>query len=241
MFFDDYPLFFDTSQTTATRGRLNLRYEAIFAENRDIFAGAKVLDIGSHDGRWSLAALACGAESVIGIEARPDLIEHSIRTLDHYGYGSDRCRFIAGDVYQAFADNEFDVDVVLCLGFLYHTLRYNELLHGIRKANPKHVIFDTTSNLMTGRSPAVAIRRETGMKERNAVVDGYTFGDVVLVGQPNLRAIAKMMYAYRFAVDGISDWSGVLRDNPELAASGEVEDYKREVRLTVRCSDTATR
>src|SRR6476661_8939613 len=71
MFFDKYPRFYETSQTTATRGRLNLRYEAIFAENRDIFAGAKVLDIASHDGRWSLAALECGAASVIGIEARP--------------------------------------------------------------------------------------------------------------------------------------------------------------------------
>ncbi len=239
MFFDDYPRFFETSTTTATHGRLNLRYEAIFADNRDVFAGAKVLDIGSHDGRWSLAALACGAESVIGIEARPDLVEHSVATLGEYGYGADRCRFIASDVFDAFANNEFDVDVVLCLGYLYHTLRFNELLHGIRKANPRHVIIDTASNTMQVALPAVAVKREPAMRQSNAVVDPYTYGDLVLVGQPNLEAIEVMMRAYGFTTDSISDWPGLLRDNPELVAGGEVDDYLREDRLTVRCSDAS--
>jgi predicted nicotinamide N-methyase len=239
MFFDNYPRFFDTSTTTATRGRLNLRYEAIFADNRDVFPGAKVLDIGSHDGRWSLAALACGAESVTGIEARPDLVEHSVATLDHYGYGADRCRFIAGDVFDAFADNEFDVDVVLCLGYLYHTLRFNELLNGIRRANPRHVIIDTASNAMRMASPVVAVKREPAMRQSNAVTDPYTYGDIVLVGQPNLEAIEVMMGSYGFATDSISDWPGLLRDNPELVALGDVKDYVREDRLTVRCSDAS--
>ena len=57
MFFDAYPRFYETSKTSASRGRLNLRYEAIFGENADVFRGARVLDIASHDGRWSLAAL----------------------------------------------------------------------------------------------------------------------------------------------------------------------------------------
>jgi predicted nicotinamide N-methyase len=239
MFFDSYPRFFETSETTATKGRLNLRYEAIFAENRDVFPGATVLDIGSHDGRWSLAALACGAKSVIGIEARPDLVEHSNTTLAQYGYGADRCRFIAGDVFEAFRQNDFDVDVVLCLGYLYHTLRFNELLHDIRATNPRHVIIDTASNLMTHDAPAVAVKREPAMRQSNAVADPYTYGDIVLVGQPNMLALDIMMRAYGFTIDSVSDWPGLLRDNPELVALGDVGDYEREIRTTVRCSDTA--
>src|SRR5215469_18424573 len=73
-FFERFPRFYLSSSTAATSARLNLRYEAIFGENRDIFAGASVLDLASHDGRWSLAALATGARSVIGIEARPELV-----------------------------------------------------------------------------------------------------------------------------------------------------------------------
>ena len=238
MFFNAYPRFFDTSETTATKGRLNLRYEAIFAENVDIFPGAKVLDIGSHDGRWSLAALACGAASVIGIEARPDLVEQSKNTLAEYGFGADRCQFIAGDVFDIFSQNNFDVDVVLCLGYLYHTLRFNELLHDIRKTNPRHVIIDTASNLMTHPAPAVTVKREPAMRQSNAVADPFTFGDLVLVGQPNMLAIDLMMRAYGFQVDRVSDWPGLLRDNPDLVALNDVNDYARGKRTTVRCSDT---
>lgn len=237
MFFDKYPRFYETSQTTATRGRLNLRYEAIFAENRDVFAGAKVLDIASHDGRWSLAALECGAASVIGIEARPDLVAHSVQTLGQYGWGPDRCTFVAADIFEALADESFDVDVVMCLGFLYHTLRFNELLHGIRAANPRHVIIDTISPVMLRPSPLMFVKTELHEKERNAVSDEYTDGDSVLVGQPNLKAMAQMASAYDFEVESVSDWPGLLRDNPDLVALGDVPDYVRGQRTTIRWRD----
>ncbi len=155
MFFDDYPRFFETSETSAYHNRLNLRYEAIFAENHDIFPGARVLDIASHDGRWSLAALASGAKSVVGIEARQDLVDHATTNLGLYGYDSDRCTFIAGDVCDVLNDQDFDFDVVLCLGYLYHTLQYNALMHGIRKSNPKHLIIDTVARPM--RVPRAAV------------------------------------------------------------------------------------
>jgi hypothetical protein len=234
MFFDDYPRFYETSQTTPDRGRLNLRYEAMFAENREIFAGARVLDIASHDGRWSHAALACGAQSVIGIEARADLVEHAGETLGAYGWSSDRYKFLAGDVLDVFDKQEFDVDVVLCLGYLYHTLRYNELLHGIRRANPRYVVIDTASPMMRAENAAVVVKQERATRESNAVTDEYSHGDKVLVGQPNLRAIRTMMRAYGFELEQISDWAGLLRDNPELEG---VADYARRIRMTVRCVD----
>src|SRR3990170_6442773 len=56
-FFDQFPRFYETSQTFAYPSRLNLRHEAIFGENQDIFEGRRVLDIASHDGRWSFASL----------------------------------------------------------------------------------------------------------------------------------------------------------------------------------------
>ena len=105
MFFDDYPRFYETSETLPSRARLNLRYEAIIAENLDILDGARVLDIASHDGRWSLAALASGAKSVVGIEGRPELVEHSVANLEYYGYGPDEYRFLTGDVHKVLTPN----------------------------------------------------------------------------------------------------------------------------------------
>jgi len=237
MFFDDYPRFFETSETSAFHNRLNLRYEAIFAENRDILAGARVLDIASHDGRWSLAALACGAKSVVGIEARQDLVDHAGANLELYGYGSDQYAFVVGDVCDVLNEQDFDFDVVLCLGYLYHTLRYNALMHGIRKANPGHVIIDTVARPMRVGRPAVWLVREPISREGNAFVDKFSFGDSVIVGQPSLRAIRMLLGGYGFEVDRFSDWDGLIRDNPELAGEGLV-DYAKRQRLTIRCIDT---
>ncbi len=232
MFFDDYPLFYGTSKTAASEGRLNLRYEAIFEQNRDLFAGARVLDIASHDGRWSLAALACGAESVIGIEARPELCEQAAESLATYGYRADRARFVNGDVHEVLATADFDVDVVLCLGFLYHTLRYNELMHGIRRANPSHLIIDTQAQNMNRPQPLVRLRDEKDNFQGNAVPDSLSHGASVLTGRPNLAAINVLLGCYGFRTERLSDWPGILRDNPGVTGAG---DYARQLRTTVRC------
>jgi Methyltransferase domain len=231
-FFEHFPRFYLTSSTAPTTARLNLRYEAIFGENRDIFAGASVLDLASHDGRWSLAALANGARSVTGIEARPDLVKAATENLAEYGYEADRVRFVTGDVHEVLNTQDFEADVVLCLGFLYHTLRYNELLHGIRRTNARHLIIDTFSPHMMGPVPNVTVLTELADEEGKAAADHYADGPSVLVGCPNLAAIRAMLGAYGYRVERLSDWAGLLRDNPGTDNCG---DYANEKRITARC------
>jgi hypothetical protein len=231
-FFEQFPQFYRTSSTHPTTARLNLRYEAIFGENRDIFEGARVLDLASHDGRWSLAALANGARSVTGIEARPELVKAATENLDEYGYGADRVRFIAGDVHEVLSTQDFEADVVLCLGFLYHTLRYNELLGGIRRTHARYLIIDTFSPHMMGPVPNVNVITEDADEEGKAAADAYTHGLSVLVGRPNLAAIQTMLGAYGYRVERLSDWAGLLRDNPGTDNCG---DYANGKRITARC------
>ena len=233
-FFEQFPRFYRTSSTAPTTARLNLRYEAIFGENRDIFDGEPVLDLASHDGRWSLAALATGARSVIGVEARPELVKAATENLGEYGYGPDRVRFVTGDVHEVLNTQDFETDVVLCLGFLYHTLRYNELLAGIRRTNARYLIIDTFSPFMTGPVPNVNVITEDADEEGKAVADAYAYGTSVLVGRPNLAAIRTMLRAYGYRVERLSDWAGLLRDNPGTENCG---DYVNGRRITVRCVD----
>lgn len=235
-FFEHYPRFYVTSSTAPTTARLNLRYEAIFAENRDIFAGAQVLDLASHDGRWSLAALATGARSVIGIEARPELVKAATQNLAAYGYGQDRVRFVTGDVHQVLGTQDLSADVVLCLGFLYHTLRYNELLDGIRKTRAPHLIIDTVSPHMMRPVPSIQVMTEDADEEGKAAADSYTHGRSVLVGRPNLAAIQLMLGAYGYRVERLSDWAALLRDNP---GSADCADYAEGRRITARCARSA--
>src|SRR5215469_15284769 len=236
-FFEQFPRFYVTSSTAPTTTRLNLRYEAIIAENRDIFGGASVLDLGSHDGRWSLAALAAGARSVTGIEARPALVRAATENLGAYGYGGDRVRFVTSDVHEVLSTQDFQADVVLCLGFLYHTLRYNELLNGIRRTNARYLIIDTFSPHMMGPVPNVNVITEHADEEGSAADDGYAYGPSVLVGRPNLAAIRTMLGAYGYQVERLSDWAGLLRDNP---ATEDFSDYANNRRITLRSVSAKT-
>jgi hypothetical protein len=232
MFFDAFPRFYETSQTSAAQGRLNLRYEAIFAQNADIFRGARVLDIASHDGRWSLATLCNGAAEVIGIEARDDLVKDAYANLDLYVPGK-RYHFVAGDVFEVLADERFEVDVVLCLGFLYHTLRYNELMRRIRDLDPRYLIVDTAVERKKG--VVVHLRKEKAERARNAVADRFSHGDRTLVGRPTTGALKVILGSYGFEIERFSDWDALIRDNPSL---GQIADYANGGRVTARCVST---
>ena len=52
-FFSEHPEFFETSQTGAHPNRLRARHRAIIEHNVAIIAKRSILDIASHDGRWS--------------------------------------------------------------------------------------------------------------------------------------------------------------------------------------------
>ena len=126
MFFDDNPEFLETSTTASSKRRLNLRHIGIIEENEEILRGSSVVDIASHDGRWSYAALHAGATHVTGVEGRRHLIDATRQTFDAKAVPATQYTLIQGDVHETLFDPEVKCDVVLCLGFLYHTARYVE-------------------------------------------------------------------------------------------------------------------
>lgn len=229
-FFAERTRFLETSETSATLDRLDLRHEAIFGENADLVPGARVLDIASHDGRWSLAALTAGASSVVGIEGRQSLVDAANANLAAYDAPEGSYRFVAGDLFAVLAEESPQVDVVLLLGFLYHTLRYNELFHLISRCGAGHLIIDT----VVDRGPRNVIRlADEGVgREGNAIADAYTFGDRVLTGKPTVTAVGTMVGAYGFEVERMSDWPGLLGRNPDAQGLG---DYRTGKRVTFRC------
>lgn len=57
-FFDQYQQFYETGippNANRLRLRCRCRYDAIINANVNILEGAKVLDVASHNGRWSAA------------------------------------------------------------------------------------------------------------------------------------------------------------------------------------------
>ena len=155
LFFDEYPAFYESSMTAVFPRRLDLRHKAMIEANRDILAGARVLDLASHDGRWSFAALKAGAKHVTGVEARAELVDNANKLFAGYGIPTEDYQFVQGDMFRILQEHKFDVDVVLCLGFVYHTLRYGELFHGIIDTDPQYCILDT--KVMRSDEPLVKL------------------------------------------------------------------------------------
>jgi hypothetical protein len=85
---------------------------------------------------------------------------------------------------------------------------------------------------MMGPAPNVNVITEHAEEQGSAAADAYTHGPSVLVGLPNLAAIRTMLGAYGYRVERLSDWAGLLRDNP---GEENFDDYANGKRITVRC------
>ncbi|MGH3500888.1 MAG: class I SAM-dependent methyltransferase [Nocardioidaceae bacterium] len=230
MFADDYPRFIETSGLKPKPARMNQRYEALYAANRDIFDGARVLDLASHDGRWSFAALQTGAAHVTGVEVRQDFVDKARETFAHYGQDPETYRFVCGDVFDVLAREKFDVDVVLCLGYLYHTWRHTELLYRIHGLAPTHLIVDT--RVVPGARSFVRLFRERNPDDLlSAAREAYSL-DRVLVGHPTVPALRMMLAAYGFEVEDMYDWAARLASHP---GGSQLSDYAQGRRVTLRC------
>lgn len=226
-FFDHYPRFYQTSHTSPWPHRLNARHTAIIERNASFLKGARVLDIASHDGRWSFAALQAGASHVVGIEPRSELIANARDTFDHYGVESGRYDFRQGDVFGLLAGDHFDV--VLCLGYYYHTIRHAELLDKIERTAARLVVIDTEvtprqDQIAAGPSgdPRLVFRNPNMVQmlldpvedQQMACADSLTRNGRTLVGRPSRMAVEFMAHHFGYEC-AIYDWIGHFADNRE--------------------------
>ena len=229
MFFNDHPEFLDTSHTASSKGRLNLRHVAIIEQHRDILDGARVLDIASHDGRWSFAALQAGAAHVTGIEGRAHLVAQANQTLARKGVDRSRFNFVHGDAHDTLTSGVGKFDVVMCLGFLYHTLRYPELFAGIRGTGARHLLIDTRVLPNTPR-PVVKLAMNPVEKDSMAVEDRFSHDGKALVGIPSVSAVVYLLNNYGFELVSQPDWAKIRREHPKISRA---EEYERGERVTM--------
>ncbi len=209
-FFDDYPRL-----AMSRRMQMNLRYDALIHQNRDVLEGARVLDLACSEGSYSFGALHVGAAHVLGIEGREDKVSNAYGHFEALGVAPDRYRFIAGDVFKTLAEEKPQVDVVMCLGYIYHTLRYPELLYRIRETGAQVVIID--GEVAVTDEAVVRLIEENVDMIGNATRDEYSAEQTTLSGRPSVVALEKMLGVYGFTVERQADWAAIFRDNPELS------------------------
>ena len=241
-FFDIYNRFLKTSAVANWPDRLNARHEAIIASNKPLFDGARVLDLASHDGRWSFAALDAGAASVGGVEVRPELAAAANRNMAELGVSPDRYRFETGDMFAKKEVFREHFDLVLCLGFFYHTTRHVELLHLIRSTDAPTLILDTALcplKPINGRfANFIYIGTEDIDFLSNGIEEFGVRGNKIIVAHPTESAVHFMLQHFGYTVQQVN-WEALISrlglitvKNQRMSAQNPVADYDRHERGT---------
>ena len=176
--------------------RLNKRHRLALDPFRAECLGARVLDLGAHDGRWPFAFANLGASRVVGIEPRADVLAG----FAHFPDDGARARvdMVEGQAIPAleqFLEEGQRFEVVSVLGLFYHIMDHFRLLWLIRRLCPRLVIIDSEFSL--ARAPVIELVREKTDNPLNAVpqLDGQTRA---LKGVPSFAAMEQMADALDF-------------------------------------------
>lgn len=226
-FFDSYPRFFESSTTGPTRNRLQQRFRALIESNANIITGRRILDIASHDGRWSFAAHKAGASYVMGIEARAHLVEAAQTNIREYGISDEKVEFIQGDVLSELDRlGDIQFDTVFCFGFLYHTIDHMPLLRKIARLKPRNLIIDTAVAL--GDANTIDVREENIDQESAGAVGELGHPTKTIKGVPTKSALEMMLRATGFGKVRYYDWfhAGIERWD-------DLHDYYVGIRTTL--------
>lgn len=226
-FFDAYPRFYTTSKTGVHPNRLNHRYRALIECNARLIQGKSILDLASHDGRWSFAAHKAGARYVMGIEARPYLVQFARENIEHYEIREAEVAFVLDDVFSALDRlSPGTFETVFCFGFLYHTLRHLCLLTQIARLKPESVIFDTEIDPRPGCF--IRVHAESVIGEDNGAIAEAGDPTSTVVGVPNRTALELMLASCGLPVLSYFDWN-----RSSIGRWDGLEDYARGSRVSL--------
>lgn len=158
-------------ESAGVRQRLIERHKRIVDPNKDCFEGKTVLDLASHNGRWTYAAIKAGTSYILGIEGRQELIDTGLAEFARFPRES--YDFARGDVYDMSAIAEgyrrTQFDTILCLGLYYHVADHYLLFRKMRSLNPSNIIIDTP--LIKSDVPSIRYGIEESADKSNAIAE----------------------------------------------------------------------
>jgi predicted RNA methylase len=229
-FFDAFPRFYETGNTGAGV-RLNARYDCLIQRHGEHLRGRKVLDVGSHNGRWSFAALCAGARHVIGVEPRAALVKASKQVFQEYGIAPDRFEFHVADGLEFLRAARPKVEVVLLFGVLYHVHYHVPLLQQLRETSARHLIIDTAivpdRALVHRDDQILRLIAEPVDDISNAAEEIISGAGSSVVGIPSRAAVTFLLETLGFEASEIS-WAPYFN----RWGADELKDYAQGERTT---------
>jgi predicted RNA methylase len=208
--------------------RLQRQFDIIFSGNRDAFQGARVLDLMSGSGFWSLAALDSGASHVVAVEPAIGQIEFAKKAFSEYRVDAGSYRFENSDVTAAL--RSFDpgaFDVVLCHGYFEQT-DPRPFFSQLTRLRIKRVILDTRISI--GKGPIVRLKQKSADEVKAKTAARYS----PVLSIPNHELITFFCDYFKFncrlilgKTAALSNWTGL-------------SDYEQDHRHTYLLEQAAT-
>lgn len=223
-FFDFLPSIERYADATYAVGRLNTRHEMFIAPLAEEIAGARVLDLAAHDGRWAYAFAAAGAREVVGIEGRQHLVDRFAQFPHDEAHAKVTLKcddIFAGMEAELAAGAQYDV--VGVLGILYHVMDHFRLMQLVTRFRPKLVIVDSEFSLRPG--PIIMLTREDPENELNALAQ--TEGqEKALIGIPSFAALEAMADVLGYRAEWL-DWNRLPKGRRRVVADYYRPEAKR--------------
>jgi 2-polyprenyl-3-methyl-5-hydroxy-6-metoxy-1,4-benzoquinol methylase len=171
--------------------------------------GKRVLDLACNAGFWSLCAAEAGCDYVLGIDGRQMHVDQANFVFEVKEVEKDRYDFVAGDIFETDLRQFGTLDVVLCLGLMYHISKHMELMEKISEVNDDVLVIDTTLSMAQGSF--LEVQRQSPASFMAAV-------DYPLAMKPTRQTVRDLVRAFGYSVvtlepdfrnaDGEPDWSG---------------------------------
>ena len=199
-------------------GRINERYKRIIQANLKYIKGKKVIDLGSHNGLWSWAALQSGAAYVLGVEGRQKVINSGLSEFSQFE--ASRYDFICDDVFDALSHiQKYKIpsfDTVFCLGIYYHVMDHYRLMQLMASLSPEVIIIDT--GLISSDDLTITLGYDDTDEIANAIPKSSGKKDA-LVGFPSVGALKVIAESCGYDAE-IIEWK-----KGEVRQIDNVKDY----------------
>lgn len=210
--------------------RLNWRYAHIVEPLKSEISNARILDLGSHDGRWPLAYADAGAKEVIGIEGRASLVE---KFSTYPGKNKDRVDIRVGDFVaemdKLIADGE-TFDIVSCLGVYYHTAHHYRIMCQMAALRPKLIILD--SEFLRTQEPVIRITKENPASDLNTIQQ-FPGQDRTPIGIASMPALRVMVSSVGYSARKV-EWAVPEQDRGSIADYYDKFENRKRITLLLR-------
>ena len=205
--------------------RLKRQFEIIFSGNREAFQGARVLDLMSGSGFWSLAVLDAGAKHVVTVEPALGQIEAANKAFSEYAVNTGSYRFVNSDVGAALRSFEPGAfDLVLCHGYFEQT-DPRPFFSQLARLKTKRAVLDT--RISVGKGPIVRLRPRPADEAK-----AKTTGRVLSI--PNHELITFFCDYFKF------NWRLIIGKTTELSDWTGLSDYEQDHRRAYLLEQSAT-